>query len=121
MKNILIIADGILAKKYLEKIKEGYSIQHNYYVVYYKESTLPQRSKSVHYYNFDPTSYRKLSPILLKYDFHLVMIILSNKIDTIATIDNIRKVKSDQLITVMDRWGLDIADRYLQQETRRRL
>ena len=115
MKNILIIVDGILGKKYLQQITENYSVKHKYYVVYYKKSTLNKKTKNITYYNFDPTSFRKLSPILRKYDFHLVMITLSNRIDSVATIDNIRKVKLEQIIVLMDRWDIKTDDKYLHK------
>ncbi len=117
MKNILIIADGNLGKKYLDKITQSYSVKHKYYVVFLKKTTLTKKLKNITYYNFDSTSYQKILKVLQKYDFQLVVIVLSNRLNTIATLDNIRKIKVEQLIAVMDKWGLDISDKYLHKIT----
>ncbi len=113
MKNILIIADGILAKKFLEKLMNQTSKQHKYFVVYSKHSTISKKDKEIDYYNFDPTSYSKLNNVLRKYDFYQIMIIIANKNDCIATYENIRKMKKDIPIFFTDRWNLNIDDKNL--------
>ncbi|MCD8478061.1 MAG: hypothetical protein LRY68_09385 [Sulfurospirillum sp.] len=43
MKKILIIADGILAKQFLERVMESEAGENSYTVISYKENTLPKK------------------------------------------------------------------------------
>ena len=113
MKKILIIADGILAKQFLEKVMETEAGENSYTVVTYKEETLPKkRPENFKFFEFDPTSYEKLA-IVLNEQFFQVMIIMSNELDVKATYDNIRRIDKRVRVVLMDRWGLDIEDKRL--------
>lgn len=113
MKKILIIADGILAKQFLEKVMETEAGENSYTVVTYKEETLPKkRPENFKFFEFDPTSYEKLA-IILNEQFFQVMIIMSNELDVKTTYQNIRKVDSKVRIVIMDRWDLKIEDKRL--------
>lgn len=113
MKKILIIADGILAKQFLEKVMETEAGENSYTIVTYKEETLPKkRPENFKFFEFDPTSHEKLS-IVLNEQFFQVMIIMSNELDVNATYQNIRKVDTKVRIVIMDRWDLRIEDKRL--------
>jgi hypothetical protein len=113
MKKVLIIADGILAKQFLEKVMETEAGENSYTVVTYKEETLPKkRPENFKFFEFDPTSYEKLA-IILNEQFFQVMIILSNELDAVATYKNIRTMDSKVRIVLMDRWNLQIDDKRL--------
>ena len=113
MKKILIIADGILAKQFLEKVMETEAGENSYTIVTYKEETLPKkRPENFKFFEFDPTSYEKLA-IILNEQFFQVMIIMSNELDVKATYTNIRKVDGKVRIVIMDRWDLKIEDKRL--------
>ena len=90
MKKVLIIADGILAKQFLERVMDMEAGENSYTVITYKEDTLPKkRPENFKFFEFDPTSFEKLS-IILNEQFFQVMIILSNELDVIPTYKNIR-------------------------------
>lgn len=113
MKKILIIADGILAKQFLEKVMETEAGENSYTIVTYKEETAPKkRPENFKFFEFDPTSYEKLA-IILNEQFFQVMIIMSNELDVKATYQNIRKVDGKVRIVIMDRWDLKIEDKRL--------
>ena len=64
MKKILIIADGILAKQFLEKVMETEAGENSYTIITYKEETLPKRRpENFKFFEFDPTSYEKLAVV----------------------------------------------------------
>ena len=42
MKKVLIIADGILAKQFLERVMDMEAGENSYTVITYKEDTLPR-------------------------------------------------------------------------------
>ena len=113
MKKILIIADGILAKQFLEKVMETEAGENSYTVVTYKEETLPKkRPENFKFFEFDPTSFDKLS-VILNEQFFQVMIIMSNELDVTSSYHNIRRVDNKVRIVIMDRWGLKFEDKRL--------
>lgn len=113
MKKILIIADGILAKQFLERVIESEAGENSYTIITYKEETLPKkRPENFKFFEFDPTSFEKLSVVLNEHFFQIMMI-LSNEIDVMATYRNIRQIDNKVRIVLMDRWDLKIDDNRL--------
>ena len=113
MKKILILADGILAKYFLERVISSQDGENQYSVVTYKELTIPQnKPENFKFYDFDPTSYEKLS-LVLNDDFYQVMIIASSKIDAVSSYENARKISKEVQIVMVDRWGLEFDDNML--------
>ena len=111
MKKILILADGILAKYFLERVISSQYGDNQYSIVYYKDKTLPDtKPENFKFYNFDPTSMEKLS-LLLDEHFYEVMIIVSTKIDAVASYRNVRKINKEMQIVMVDRWGLKFDDK----------
>ncbi len=111
MKRILIVADGTIARTFLERIKDLDASDNVYHIVYYKESTLPvQKSDKFIYYAFDPTSFTKLSMLLDDIEFYQAMLVLGNKIDMVATYENICKVSPILSVVIFDKWGIQFED-----------
>ncbi len=111
MKKILIIADGSESRAFLQRLENLDTSENIYHIVYYRESTLPQkRSEQFIYYRFDPTSSVKLSPLIEDIDFFQVMLILGNKVDLLATFENIRKTSTTLPVVLLDKWNLKIDD-----------
>jgi len=114
MKKILIIADGILAKYFLERVMDDTSSDNLYDVISYRGKTVPlKKLENFTFYNFDPTSFEKISPILNR-DYYQIMIIVSKKIDAIGSYKNIRTVNKEVQIVLLDRWELEIEDSRLE-------
>ncbi len=108
MKKILIIADGILAKQFLEKIMSLKGSENVYTILAYKKKTLPDEISSkydVHF--FDPTSFSKLSEVLKYGAFYQVLLVMRKKQDMIETYKNVRRLDKDVNISLIDRWGLE--------------
>ena len=78
MKNILIIADGILANHFLERLFNSRNNSlHNYTIITYNDETLPQNRanfENFNFLNFDPTSFSKLR-LHIKSEFEKIMIL----------------------------------------------
>jgi len=111
MKNILIAVDGVVGKKFLQRLSISKVKNQKYYIVYFDESILPEsKGDDFLLYKFDPTSFSKLSKLLKQVDFFQIFLILSNKNDVIETFKNIRLINSDVKIIMLDRWELDIGD-----------
>jgi len=114
MKKILIITAGALATHFLERVMHQTSSDNLYDVVTYREKTVPSKKlENFTFYNFDPTSFDKISPILNR-DYYQIMIIVSNKIDAIGTYNNIRRINKEVQIVLLDRWELELIDSRLE-------
>lgn len=106
MKKILIISDGDAGKHFIQRVVETYTSENIYYVVELKaqkyENVNPARFK---FYEFDSTSLYKLAN-LLKMEFIQVFISLENQLDLENTIKNIRSIKKQLRIIVLNKWNL---------------
>jgi len=106
MKKILIISSGEVGEHFISRVIDTYSSENIYYVVQIKkrefENASPARFK---FYEFDPTSLYKLSN-LLKMEFVEVIIAMDSQIDVENSIKNIRSVKRQLRIVVLDLWNM---------------
>ena len=100
MKKILIISDGAVGEHFIRRVLQTHTSENIYYIVELRakeyEDINPARFK---FYNFDPTSFSKLSN-LLKMEFVQVMIAMDNQVEIENTIKNIKLVKV-QLRTIV--------------------
>lgn len=110
MKKILILTDGKTGQHFIERVADTYTSENIYYVVSMDkleiENAKPSQFK---FYQFDPTSFHKLSN-LLKMEFIQVIIALKNSTDVEVSIKNIRAVKHQLRIVLLDRWGMQFDD-----------
>ncbi|BCD62456.1 hypothetical protein NitYY0826_C1332 [Nitratiruptor sp. YY08-26] len=106
--DVLILADGIVAKHLLQRIVKNYVTTNRYHVVYMDDSIKPDiDNENFLFYKLDPTSFVKLSQ-LFKRRFTEVVIVLANKIDTLASFENVRKLDPNVTTVILDRWDLQI-------------
>jgi hypothetical protein len=102
MKKILIISDGEIGEHFIKRITQTYTSENIYYVVQTKEKVYEDVNPSkFKFYMFDPTSLSKLSN-LLKMEFVQVIMVMENAIDLEQTIKNIRFVKKQLRIIVLN-------------------
>ncbi len=110
MKKILIISDSEVGSQFIQRVAQTYSSENLYYVVQIKakefEDINPTKFK---FYEFDPTSLYKLSN-LLKMEFVHVFIAMDNLVDVENTIKNIRTIKKQLRIIVINQWKLENED-----------
>ncbi len=111
MKKILIILDGIVAKKLMQRIIEANTSDNSYDVIYMNDLILPvQKPSNFTFYKFDPTSTSKLAMVLDK-DIHTeVLIALNSKDEMLNVIRNIREHTKNLQMTVLDYWGMKVND-----------
>ena len=113
MRQILVLADGVVAKTFIQWLEKNKMMQNKFTVVYYNDSVKTD-NKDIDFVKFDPTSYVKLASILSK-GFLDVFVIMANKTDTKAAYDNIRKISTKLHIVLYDKWGFDIDDSNLMK------
>lgn len=114
MKKILVILDGIVAKKLMQRIVESNTRENNYDVVYMNDSVLPeQKASNFTLYKFDPTSESKLGMVLDKNVHYEVLIALNSKDEMLNVIKNIKARKKNLQISILDYWGIELTDPYV--------
>lgn len=110
MKKILIIADGDAGEHFIKRTIDTYTSENIYYVVQKKlkvyDGANPKRFK---FYEFDSTSHYKLAN-LLKMEFVQVILVMDNQLEVENSIKNIRSVKEQLRIVVVDKWDLRYDD-----------
>ncbi|WP_321312609.1 TrkA C-terminal domain-containing protein [Halarcobacter sp.] len=114
MKKILIILDGIVAKKLMQRIIETNTTENSYDVVYMNDAIVPeQKASNFTFYKFDPTSESKLAMVLDK-DVHTqVLVALNSKDEMLNVIKNIKARKKNLPMAILDYWGINIKDPYV--------
>lgn len=114
MKKILVILDGIVAKKLMQRIVETNTTENSYDVVYLNDAIVPeQKPSNFTFYKFDPTSESKLAMVLDK-DVHTqVLIALNSKDEMLNVIKNIKSRKKNLPMAILDYWGINIKDPYV--------
>ena len=111
MKKILIILDGIVAKKLMQRIVEANTVDNNYDVIYMSDLILPvQKPSNFTFYKFDPTSKSKLSMVLDKNIHTEVLIALNSKDEMLSVIKNIKEHTKNLQMTILDYWGIKVND-----------
>jgi len=122
MKKILLIVNGLIAQEFLKRISNDFLNTNEYSVVYFEDDILPERKvEHFKYFKFDPTSYAKLSSLLKKENFFQVLIILSNKTDVEEVIKNVKMVRKDIAISIMDRWNLKLEEKNISMKNIQRI
>ena len=114
MKKILIILDGIVAKKLLQRVIETNTGENYYDVIYINDAILTEkRPSNFTFFKFDPTSKSKLSMVLEKDIHSQVLIALNSKDEMLNVIKNIKEEKPKMQMSILDYWGIDIVDQYI--------
>jgi hypothetical protein len=110
MKKILIISDGAIGEHFIQRVSETYTSENIYYVVQLKAKEFPEANPArFKFYEFDPTSFYKLAN-LLKMEFIQVIIAMDSQIDVENTIKNIRVIKKQLRIIVLNQWEMKNED-----------
>lgn len=110
MKKILIISDGEVAEHFINRVVDAHTSENIYYVVQTKHKKFPNANPSrFKFYEFDPTSLYKIAN-LLKMEFVQVIIVMDNPLDVENTILNIRSIKKNLRIIVLNKWKLKNED-----------
>jgi len=106
MKNILILADGPIAKYFLEWISKRRIVENQYHVACYKDDILPDKINSVtSMCHTDPTSYSKLLSLMTKVNYSMIFVVMDSRDDTIYTLKNIRQIDDKIRVVLLDKWG----------------
>lgn len=111
MKNILIIADGIVAKHFLERLFVVRSSMHHYTIITYAQELNfgDIGLENFTFYKFDPTSLDRLK-LVANGDFAQFMILIQDKFDTLSVYKNLRQISKNTEILMLDMCGFEELD-----------
>jgi len=105
MKNILILADGSIAKHFLEWIEKKRVAENHYYVTYYKRETLPEKlGKNITLIEADPTSFSKLDKIVSVRKYTIVFIVMQEIDDARYALTNLQLLEDKARVVLVNLW-----------------
>jgi len=105
MKNILILADGSIARHFLEWIDKKRVAENHYYVTYYNEDVIPEKmGKNITLIKADPTSFSKLDKIMSNHKYVFVFIVMQEIDDAKYSLINLRLLDDKVQIILVNQW-----------------
>ncbi|WP_295420836.1 hypothetical protein [Sulfurovum sp.] len=108
MKNILILADGSIAKHFIAWLDKKRVAENKYYVTCYKEGvTLEKMGRNISLIKADPTSYSKMRTIMNDVKYSNVFIVMENIEDARYALKNIRLIDDKVRIILVNQWDND--------------
>lgn len=108
MKNILILADGSIAKHFIEWVGKKRVAENKYYVTYYKEVVVPENMpNNISLIHADPSSFSKLSNIMDDVKYSNIFIVMENMEDARYSLKNIRLVDNKVRVVLLNQWDDD--------------
>ncbi len=115
MKKILILLDGAIAKSLLKRLVQIDTVHSSYDIVYMNDDIIPEdKPSNFTFYKFDPTSFSKLKLVMSTYTHHEALVVLSNKNDTQAVIENISNIAPSLYFSVYNEWDLKFDNEHIQ-------
>jgi hypothetical protein len=116
MKKILILIDGIIGKVLLKRLVQINTSPSEYDVIYMDDSLLSKiKPQNFTFYKFDPSSFSKLKLVMSKVNYSDALVVMSNKNDTIAVIENITKINPNLCFNVYNGWDLKFDNNHIQE------
>jgi hypothetical protein len=105
MKNILILADGSIARHFIEWVSCKRVVKNKYSIVCQKSNIIPEKSgKNISFVKADPTSYSKMKNIMDDVKYSLVFIVMDTMEDTRYALKNIRLIDKKIRIVLLNQW-----------------
>ncbi|RRS29897.1 MAG: hypothetical protein P794_09660 [Epsilonproteobacteria bacterium (ex Lamellibrachia satsuma)] len=105
MKNILILADGSIAKHFIAWISRKRVAENKYYVVSYKEEVIPENiGHNISLIHADPTSFSKLKHIMDDVKYSNVFVVMENFADADYSLKNISLIDEKIRVVLVNQW-----------------
>jgi hypothetical protein len=108
IKNILILADGSIAKHFIEWVSKKRVAENKYYIVSYKESITSENiGKNISFIHADPSSFSKLKDIMDDVKYSNIFIVMEDREDAKYSLKNIRLVDDKARVVLVNQWDDD--------------
>ncbi len=105
MKDILILADGIIAKHFITWLSKKRVAENRYHIASNTiKSEEIKQNKNISFSNIDPTSYSKLQYILEEKKYSHIFIIIESHDDVKYILQNIQSIDDKMRIILLNQW-----------------
>ncbi|HIP17999.1 MAG TPA: hypothetical protein EYG78_01540 [Sulfurovum sp.] len=105
MKNILILADGSIAKHFIEWLSRKRVSENKYTVVSYTSHTIPEKMGAhITHFELDPTSYAKMQHIMSEVRYSEIFIVMDDIEDARYSLKNIRLIDASVRVMFLNNW-----------------
>ena len=105
MKNILILAEGSIAKHFVTWVGRKRVAENRYYVTCGNQESIPENiGKNITIVHRDPTSYVRMKALMDEVKFAQVFIVIATKRDALYSLKNIRMIESKVRIIFVNQW-----------------
>lgn len=118
MKNVLILADGSIARHFLEWVDKKRVAENHYYVTYHNDDVPPEKlGKNITLIKADSTSFSKLDKIMMEVKYNLVFIVMQDIDDTKYALNNIQLLDDKARIVLVNQWDEETVGEGLENVT----
>jgi len=105
MKNILILADGSIARHFIQWISRKRIADNKYTVISYTPDAIPEKmGNHITHIELDPTSFAKMQKTLGKVRYSDIFIVMQNKEDAVYSLKNIRMIGETVRTIFVNQW-----------------
>ena len=107
MKNILILANGEMAKHFVQWVNKRRIDDNHYYITCPVCNTPNEKApvlENFTYIDIDPTSYLRLQEMMNTKIFSMIFIVMNEKEESLCTLRNIRKITARTLVVFVNKW-----------------
>lgn len=105
MKNILILADGSIARHFIQWLSSKRVADNKYTVISYTPGALPEKmGKHISHLELDPTSFAKMQHVLNEVRYSDIFIVMQNKEDAVYSLKNIRMIDATVRTIFVNLW-----------------
>ncbi len=118
MKNILILADGSIAKHFIEWVDKKRVAENHYYVAYYNEEVIPEKlGNNITLIEADPTSFSKLDKIMSEHRYSIVFIVMAQIDDARYSLTNLQLLDDKARVVLVNQWDDEIVGEGVENVT----
>ncbi len=106
MKNILILANGEMAKHFVRWVGKSRIDDNHYYITCseHHTDTLSASMGNINFINIDPTSLMRLKNIMEDQEFSTVFIVMNEKDESLYALKNIRTINPKIFVVFVSKW-----------------
>ena len=106
MKNILILANGEMAKHFVQWVGKSRIDDNHYYITCseHHADALPVSMGNLNFINIDPTSLMRLEKIMDEHDFSTVFVVMNKKDESLYALKNIRMINPKIFVVFVSKW-----------------
>ena len=106
MKNVLILANGDMAKHFVKWLGKSRIYSNQYYINSCQEDKecLSTTIDNITYLDIDPTSYLRVKTLMEEIEFSTIFVVLEDKLEAKFTYKNIRFIDDKIFIVFVSKW-----------------